>query len=203
MRAKIIAVDFDGTLIEDGKWPGIGSTNEEVLNYCKNEQKKGARIILWTNRAGESLETAIKWCEEHDLHLDAVNDNLPESVEFFGTNTRKVYADEFIDDRMLKGLILPYRGESNQINGGSNMDVNICQETRLCKVGDEYGYFHTWEHYSKPLPASPLVGGEPAGVFSQVFGIVEFHDGVRRVDPTQIKFHDDVCIPKETVKGEN
>ena len=61
MRAKIIAVDFDGTLIEDGKWPGIGSTNEEVLNYCKNEQKKGARIILWTNRAGESLETAIKW----------------------------------------------------------------------------------------------------------------------------------------------
>ena len=45
MRAKIIAVDFDGTLIEDGKWPGIGSTNEEVLNYCKNEQKKpGWRI---------------------------------------------------------------------------------------------------------------------------------------------------------------
>lgn len=38
------------------------------------------------------------------------------------------------------------------------MDVNICQETRLCKVGDEYGYFHTWEHYSKPLPQSPFVG---------------------------------------------
>lgn len=26
MRAKIIAVDFDGTLIEEGKWPGIGAT---------------------------------------------------------------------------------------------------------------------------------------------------------------------------------
>ncbi len=24
MRDKIIAVDFDGTLIEEGKWPGIG-----------------------------------------------------------------------------------------------------------------------------------------------------------------------------------
>lgn len=100
MRAKIIAVDFDGTLIEEGKWPGIGATNEKVLNYCKDEQAKGARIILWTNRIDKPLETAIKWCEEHGLRLDAVNDNVPESVEFFGTNTRKIYADEFIDDRM-------------------------------------------------------------------------------------------------------
>lgn len=110
MRAKIIAVDFDGTLIEEGKWPGIGATNEKVLNYCKDEQSKGARIILWTNRVGEPLETAIKWCEEHGLRLDAVNDNLPESVEFFGTNTRKIYADEFIDDRMTQDFDLPYYG---------------------------------------------------------------------------------------------
>lgn len=108
MRAKIIAVDFDGTLIEEGKWPGIGATNEKVLSYCKDEQAKGARIILWTNRVAEPLETAVKWCEEHGLRLDAVNDNLPESVEFFGTNTRKIYADEFIDDRMAHGFNLPY-----------------------------------------------------------------------------------------------
>ena len=30
-RAKIIAVDFDGTLVEN-KWPEIGATNVEVLN---------------------------------------------------------------------------------------------------------------------------------------------------------------------------
>lgn len=111
MRAKIIAVDFDGTLIEDGKWPGIGATNEKVLNYCKDEQVKGARIILWTNRVGEPLETAIKWCEEQGLRLDAVNENLPESVEFFGANPRKIYADEYIDDRMAQGFDLPYYGE--------------------------------------------------------------------------------------------
>lgn len=64
--------------------------------------------------------------------------------------------------------------------------------TRLCTVNGEHGYFHTWEHYSKPLPASPLVGGEPAGVLSVVFGIVEFKDGVRRVDPTAIKFCDEM-----------
>lgn len=107
-RAKIIAVDFDGTLVEEGKWPDIGATNYKVLNYCKREQEKGARIILWTNRADGPLDNAIKWCEEHGLRLDAVNDNLPESVEFFGSNTRKIYADEFIDDRMKEGFNLPY-----------------------------------------------------------------------------------------------
>lgn len=65
----------------------------------------------------------------------------------------------------------------------------------FCKVGEEYGYFHTWEYYSKPLPTSPFVGDEPAGVFSQVFGIVEFYDGVRRIDPVRITFLDEV--PKE------
>ena len=114
MRAKIIAVDFDGTLIEEGKWPGIGATNEKVLDYCKSEQAKGARIILWTNRVGEPLEAAVKWCENNGLRLDAVNENLQESIDFFGFNTRKIYADEFIDDRMAKGFDLPYVTEAEQ-----------------------------------------------------------------------------------------
>lgn len=70
-------------------------------------------------------------------------------------------------------------------------EVEIKQERRLCTVRGDHGYFHTWEHYSKPLPASPLIGGEPAGVFSKIFGIVEFEDGVKRVDPTDIKFCDE------------
>lgn len=64
-------------------------------------------------------------------------------------------------------------------------------ELRLCMVDGKAGYFHTWEHYSKPIEASPLIGGAPAGVFSIVFGIVEFSDGVKRIDPSYIKFCDD------------
>lgn len=74
--------------------------------------------------------------------------------------------------------------------------IKLSYETRMCMVDEEICMFHCWEHYSKPLPASPLVGGEPPGVFSQVFGIVEFSYGVRRVDPTNIKFIDegsDIC----------
>lgn len=60
--------------------------------------------------------------------------------------------------------------------------IEVEWTTRLCKVGEKLGYFHTWEHYSKPLPA---------GIFSKVFGIVEFPDEVQRVDPTDICFCDD------------
>ena len=70
-------------------------------------------------------------------------------------------------------------------------ELDIKQERRLCTVNGETGYFHTWENYSKPLEASPLVCGAPAGVFSRIFGIVEFEDGIRRVDPWVIKFCDE------------
>lgn len=72
-----------------------------------------------------------------------------------------------------------------------NMDIEVKRETRLCKVGDKYGYFHTWEQYSVPTPESPLIGGAPAGVIAQVFGIVEFADGVSRVQPYEIIFCDE------------
>lgn len=49
---RIIAVDFDGTL-HTGTWPEIGDANMTVFNFCRNEQLNGARLILWTNRAGE------------------------------------------------------------------------------------------------------------------------------------------------------
>ena len=53
----------------------------------------------------------------------------------------------------------------------ANLNMTVRTETRLCIVNGKVGYFHAWEHYSKPLPACPLVGGEPAGVLSQIFGI--------------------------------
>lgn len=45
--------------------------------------------------------------------------------------------------------------------------MQIEWKTRLCTVNDKLGYFHAWEHYSKPLEASPLIGGAPAGGIQQ------------------------------------
>lgn len=62
------------------------------------------------------------------------------------------------------------------------LTMNVEWTTRLCTVGDRTGYFHCWEHYSTPIES---------GVHSKVFGIVEFSDGVKRFDPTDIHFCDE------------
>jgi hypothetical protein len=98
MMTKIIAVDFDGTLCEN-LWPHIGVVKKDVLNYVKTQQKRGAKIILWTCRSGELLDDALFWCKMRGLIFDAVNENLPEAIERFGTDCRKVFADEYIDDK--------------------------------------------------------------------------------------------------------
>lgn len=94
----IIAVDFDGTLCEN-KYPEIGKPNGVLIDALKLRKDNGAKIILWTCRVGDQLEQAIDWCQDHGLTFDAVNQNLPEIVESFGGDCRKVFAHEYIDDR--------------------------------------------------------------------------------------------------------
>ena len=94
----IIAVDFDGTLCTN-EWPNIGAPRKGVIAYVKWRKENGAKLILWTNRTGLQRHDAIWWCREHGIEFDAVGENLPEIVEMFGGDTRKVYADEYIDDK--------------------------------------------------------------------------------------------------------
>lgn len=94
----IIAIDFDGTLCQNA-WPEIGAPRNGVIAYAKQKKRDGASLILWTNRKGERLDEAVAWCKTLGLEFDAVNANVPEIVEKFGGDTRKVYADEYIDDK--------------------------------------------------------------------------------------------------------
>ena len=98
LNYKIIAVDFDGTLCKNA-WPEIGEANEPLIKYVKEKQANGDKIILWTCRTGELLQAALVWCLAHGLIFDMVNANLPEVIETMGGDTRKIYADEYIDDK--------------------------------------------------------------------------------------------------------
>ena len=96
----IIAVDFDGTLCENA-WPDIGSPKIPVIEYVRRQKETGAEIILWTNRTGQRLDEAVRWCREHGIEFDAVNENLTRMIKVFGSDPRKVYADIYLDDRMI------------------------------------------------------------------------------------------------------
>ncbi len=95
---EIIAVAFDGTLCYSN-WPELGEPNIRLIEYLKKWKRQGNKLILWTCRAGEALDLAVSWCTEMDLEFDAINDNLPEIVEKYGNNSRKITCDYYIDDR--------------------------------------------------------------------------------------------------------
>lgn len=95
---QIIAVDFDGTLCYSN-WPELGEPNTELIESLKEFRSCGNKLILWTCRAGEALEMAVRWCHDHNLDFDAINDNLPEIIEAYGNNSRKITCDYYIDDK--------------------------------------------------------------------------------------------------------
>lgn len=104
----IYAVDFDGTLCLD-RFPEIGEPRPAVINFIKRLRGNGDKLILWTCRSGTDLEAAVQWCAAHGIAFDAVNDNLPENIEKYQNNCRKVNADYYIDDRNFP-LMLKERG---------------------------------------------------------------------------------------------
>lgn len=94
----IIAVDFDGTLVED-KFPAIGEPINSTWEMIIRAQKHGAKIILWTSRNDQNLDEAVKFCNERGLFFDAINDNLEECKKLFNSDTRKIHANEYWDDK--------------------------------------------------------------------------------------------------------
>lgn len=102
-NSLIIAVDFDGTIVEDG-YPGIGNAKIFAFETLKELQNKGHRLILWTYRHGKKLDEAVEYCRKNGLEFYAVNRSYPEE-KFDGAVSRKINADVFIDDRNVGGLL--------------------------------------------------------------------------------------------------
>ena len=103
----IYAIDFDGTLCTD-EYPKIGAPRYEVIAFARAAKRAGDRLILWTCREGKELAAAVEWCSKLGLTFDAVNDNLSDNISRHGNNCRKVYADQYIDDRSLEIDLLDY-----------------------------------------------------------------------------------------------
>ena len=137
MKQNIIAVDFDGTLCEN-KWPEIGIPYEELIEYLKKRQANGEKLILWTNRVGNQLDEAVKWSAEKGLVFDAVNENLPEIVEAFGVDSRKIFANEYIDDR--NRPLESCREKSNMELWAENEVMMACKHEAPDRKDGEWDY---------------------------------------------------------------
>lgn len=98
-----IAVDFDGTVVEDA-YPAIGKPKMFAFETLIKLQQDGHRLILWTYRCGKKLDEAVTFCKENNINFYAVNQSFPEE-EYTVEVSRKINADIFIDDRNIGGFL--------------------------------------------------------------------------------------------------
>jgi hypothetical protein len=94
-----ICVDFDGTIV-DHRFPEIGPPVPGALEWLREFQNAGARLILFTmrsdgGRSGDSLSRAVAYLKENGIDLYGVNKN-PTQVHW--TNSPKAYGQIYIDD---------------------------------------------------------------------------------------------------------
>lgn len=103
LKALTIAVDFDGTIVEN-RYPKIGKPVLFALESLRKLHNDGHQLILWTYRCGKELDEAVEFCEKEKIQFYAVNKSYPEE-EFDPSISRKIQADIFIDDRNIGGLL--------------------------------------------------------------------------------------------------
>ncbi|MCR5313093.1 MAG: hypothetical protein K6E54_05510 [Bacteroidaceae bacterium] len=101
----VIAVDFDGTIVEH-RYPEIGEERPFAVETLKKLQEQRHKLILWTVREGELLDAALEWCKARGLEFYAVNSDSSDMFnEAKDKNLScKLNADVFIDDRNVGGI---------------------------------------------------------------------------------------------------
>ena len=89
-----ICIDFDGTIV-DHRFPDIGEPVPGAIEWMKEWQQEGARLILFTMRSGKGLDEAVRWLVWHEITLHGINHN-PDQDSW--STSPKAYGHLYIDD---------------------------------------------------------------------------------------------------------
>lgn len=98
----IIAVDFDGTIVEH-KFPEIGELKKDAKEVINKLYDDGYYIIIWTCRAGYQLIDMVNFLKEKEIKYHKVNENAPFEMIGFKPSP-KIFANIYIDDANLDSL---------------------------------------------------------------------------------------------------
>lgn len=100
-----IAIDFDGVCVSN-EFPKVGH-DIGAVPVLSELVTQGHKLILLTNRDGHTLKDAEDWFKAYGIPLYGINRN---PVQWHFSQSPKVYADLYIDDR---GLGCPLKKDSS------------------------------------------------------------------------------------------
>lgn len=104
---KVIAVDFDGTICAS-EYPKLGKRIKGAKKYINKLHDDGFGIVINTCRTQIPSAKAIKWLKKEGINYDYFNCNVPERIEYFGMDCRKISADVYVDDKQV-GELPPWK----------------------------------------------------------------------------------------------
>lgn len=101
-RNFIIAVDFDGTIVEH-RFPRVGPPVPGAIDWLRKFQlEPDVKLVLWTMRCDEGsiplvLSDAVAYCRCFGIEFWGINEN-PQQKESGWSTSGKAYAHVYIDD---------------------------------------------------------------------------------------------------------
>jgi hypothetical protein len=109
-----LAIDFDGTIVEH-QFPRIGTILPDAKETINRLYEEGHKIIIWTCRNNTEpshypdpnweqapLTEVVNFLRRNGIKFHSINENHPDIG--FWLESRKVFADVYIDDRNLGGF---------------------------------------------------------------------------------------------------
>ena len=73
VRGKVVAVDFDGTITKDNKFPDVIGVVRDGCKEAIDYIRKNNKVILWTCRTGKHLDEAIAFLKANEIEVDGIN----------------------------------------------------------------------------------------------------------------------------------
>lgn len=102
-KRLVIAIDFDGTIAELA-YPALGAIKPEADYYINKLHEEGHYIVIHTCRTGDHQDLVEQYLKDSGINFHHINNNCEHLIEMYATDSRKVSADVYIDDKCLMGI---------------------------------------------------------------------------------------------------
>ena len=130
MKYKIVAVDFDDTLVRFNRdtYPFVADEDVNMLAMLtlKEYKDSGGKLILFTARTDQALTIAINTCKNYGVVFDMVNADLQESIDKW----RNEYPNSSISPKPIFDMLIDDRAYPCCRNG---LDWNNIRQELLMK----------------------------------------------------------------------
>jgi hypothetical protein len=98
LRKLDLAIDYDGVL-ELAPWPATGQLHPQAGLVMRLLRDEGHTLIINTCRSGRALGDALAALDRANIPYHYANQNTPERIAKYGSDSRKISADLYLDDR--------------------------------------------------------------------------------------------------------